>query len=158
MAKVLITYYSRTGHTKAMADTIEQAIKEEGLEVLNKKIEDVQVEELLNYNGIIIGTPTYYGTLAWQIKKLIDDSVKFHGKLAGKVGAAFSSAANIGGGNETAILSIIEAFLIHGMIVQGEPIGDHYGPVAINNPDERALKGCKKLGQGVAILVKKLMR
>jgi NAD(P)H dehydrogenase (quinone) len=156
MAKILITYYSKTGHTKTMADTIEEAIKQEGVEVVKKKIEDTAVDELLDYDGIIIGTPTYYGTLAWQIKKLIDDSVKFHGKLAGKVGAAFSSAANIGGGNETAILSILEALLIHGMIVQGEPIGDHYGPVGINNPDERALKGCKKLGKSVANLVKKL--
>lgn len=156
MAKVLIVYYSRTGHTEKMADAIEEAIKQEGVEVVKKKVEEVQAEELLKYEGIIIGTPTYYGTLAWQIKKLIDDSVKFHGKLAGKVGAAFSSAANIGGGNETAILSILEALLIHGMIVQGEPIGDHYGPVGINNPDERTLKGCKKLGKTVANLVKRL--
>src|SRR3989338_3550234 len=156
MAKVLIIYYSRTGHTKTMADTIEEAIKQEGVEVIKKKVEDMQAEELLNYDGIIIGSPTYYGTLSWQLKKLIDDSVKFHGKLIGKVGAAFSSAANIGGGNETTILSILEAMLIHGMVVQGEPIGDHYGPVGINEPDERALKGCKKLGKQVANLVKKL--
>ena len=156
MAKVLIVYYSKTGHTEKMADAIEEAIRQAGVEVVKKKVEEVQAEELLKYDGIIIGTPTYYGTLAWQIKKLIDDSVKFHGKLSGKVGAAFSSAANIGGGNETAILSILEALLIHGMIVQGEPIGDHYGPVGINNPDERALKGCRKLGHNVANLVKKL--
>lgn len=38
---------------------------------------------------------------------LFDESVKIHGKLDGKVGAAFSSAANIAGGNETTILDII---------------------------------------------------
>lgn len=156
MAKVLVIYYSRTGHTQKMADVIEETIRENGVEVVKKKVEELKVDELLDFDGIIIGTPTYYGTMAWQIKKLLDDSVKFHGKLSGKVGAAFSSAANIGGGNETAILSILEAFLIHGMIVQGEPIGDHYGPVGINNPDERALRGCKKLGKTVSDLVKKL--
>lgn len=156
MARILVTYYSRSGHTEKMADVIEEAARQNGVEVAKKKVEDLKVDELLDFDGIIIGTPTYYGTMAWQIKKFLDDSVKFHGKLAGKVGAAFSSAANIGGGNETAILSILEALLIHGMIVQGEPIGDHYGPVGINNPDERALKGCKKLGQNVANLVKRL--
>ena len=156
MAKVLIVYYSKTGHTEKMANTIEEAIRQEGIEVVKKRVEDVQADELLEFDGIIIGSPTYYGIMAWPIKKLIDESVKFHGKLAGKVGAAFSSSANIGGGNETVILSILETLLIHGMIVQGEPKGDHYGPVAINEPDERALKGCKRLGQSVANLVKRL--
>ena len=158
MAKVLIIYYSRTGHTEKMADVVEDAIRQEGVEAVKKKAEDVKVDELLNFDGIVIGSPTYYGTMAWPIKKLIDESVKFHGKLTGKVGAAFSSSANIGGGNETVILSILEALLIHGMIVQGEPKGDHYGPVGINEPDERALKGCRKLGETVASLVKKLER
>lgn len=156
MAKVLIVYYSKTGHTEKMANAVEEAIKQEGIEVVKKRVEDVQVDELLEFDGIIIGSPTYYGIMAWPIKKLIDESVKFHGKLAGKVGAAFSSSANIGGGNETVILSILEALLIHGMIVQGEPKGDHYGPVAINEPDERALKGCKRLGQSVGNLLKRL--
>src|SRR3989338_6615922 len=156
MARVLIVYYSKTGHTEKMAEAVEEAVKQEGVEVVRKKVEDTQVDELLNYDGIIIGSPTYYGIMAWPIKKLIDESVKFHGKLAGKVGAAFSSSANIGGGNETVILSILEALLIHGMIVQGEPKGDHYGPVAINEPDERAIKGCRKLGQTVANLTKRL--
>jgi len=156
MAKILVAYYSKTGHTEKMADAIEEAIKEEGVEVTKKRIEDMKVDELLNFDGIVIGSPTYYGIMAWPIKKLIDESVKFHGKLSGKVGAAFSSSANIGGGNETVILSILEALLIHGMIVQGEARGDHYGPVAINEPDERAIKGCKKLGQNVANLVRRL--
>jgi len=156
MAKILIIYYSRSGHTEKMANAVEEALREEGVEVVKKKVEDIQADDFLNYDGIIIGSPTYYGTMAWPIKKLIDESVKFHGKLTGKVGAAFSSSANIGGGNETTILSILEAFLIHGMIIQGEPKGDHYGPVGINEPDERALKGCRKMGQCVANLVKRL--
>jgi len=156
MAKILITYYSKTGNTEKMANAIEEAIREEDVEVVKKRAEETKVEELLNYDGIIMGSPTYYGVMAWPLKKLLDESVKFHGRLTGKVGAAFSSSANIGGGNETVILSILEAFLIHGMIVQGESKGDHYGPVSINAPDERAIKGCKRLGQNVAKLVKRL--
>ena len=156
MAKVLIGYYSETGNTEKMAKEIEKTIKGEGLEVVNKKIEDIAVDELLDYDAIVIGSPTYYGTLAWLVKKLLDESVKFHVKLKGKIGAAFTSAGNIGGGNETTILSILEAFLIHGMIVQGDPKGDHYGPVGIGSPDERALKGCRQLGKTIADLTKKL--
>jgi len=48
MARVLVIYYSRTGHTEKMANAVEEAIKQEGLEVVKKKVEEVQVDELLN--------------------------------------------------------------------------------------------------------------
>ena len=156
MAKILVAYYSRSGNTKKMAEDVAQGAKVEGAEVDLREVGKIKPEQLLDYDGIIIGSPTYYGTLAWEVKKLLDESVKFHGKLEGKVGGAFSSAANIGGGNETTILSILEAMLIHGMIVPGSYLGDHYGPVAINEPDARVKKQCLALGGRVVRLVKKL--
>jgi len=159
MADVVIIYYSRSGHTKQMAQLIAEGVEDEGgLSCEVKDVADVNVDELLEAKGIIIGSPTYYGEAAAEIRKLFDDSVKFHGKLDGKVGAAFSSAANIGGGNETAILSIINSMLIHGMIVQGDPVGDHYGAVAINAPDDRAARQCRKQGRRVAQLVKRVCK
>lgn len=156
MAKALVIYYSRTGNTKKMAESIGEGIKNEGLEVAIKEVKDVGVDELLKYEAIVIGSPTYYGTMAYEIKKLLDESVKFHGKLDGKIGAAFASSANIGGGNETTILDILNALLIHGMIIEGDPAGDHYGPVSIGSPDARAAKQCIRLGNRVAKLVKKI--
>ncbi|MGA1871299.1 MAG: flavodoxin family protein [bacterium] len=157
MSKILIIYYSQSGNTKNMAQLIKEGIeKEGGVNVDLKKVEDTPADDLLNYNGIIIGSPTYYGTMAWPIKKLFDDSVKFHGQLDGKVGAAFSSAGNVGGGNETTIMDIIKAMIIHGMIIYGDPKGDHYGPVAIGSPDDRAKNCCLRLGERVTKLVKKL--
>ena len=84
---------------------------------------------------IILGTPTDYGTMAAEIKKLLDDSIRLHGRLDGKLGGAFASSANAAGGNETAILSILSALLIHGMLVKGMAEGSHYGPVAIKSFD-----------------------
>lgn len=156
MAKILIIYYSRTGNTEKMANLIAEGVKEEGVQVELKKVQDVKAEELLNCEGIIIGSPTYYGSMAAEIKKFFDESVKFHGKFDGKVGAAFSSSANIGGGNETTILDILNALIIHGMVVQGDPRGDHYGPVSIKAPDDRVKEQCKRLGVRMAKLVKKL--
>jgi len=156
MGKVLITYYSRSGNTKKMAERIAETVKKEGIEAVLKKVEDVKVSELAGYDGIVMGSPTYYGTMAWQVKKLLDESVSLHGSLKGKVGGAFSSARNVGGGNETTVTDILHALLIHGMIIQGEPKGDHYGPVAIDAPDDRALQCCERLGKNVADLVKKL--
>ncbi len=156
MAKILITYYSQSGNTKAMAEYVEEGAKLAGAQITLKPIVQVSAKELLEYDGIIIGSPTYYGLPAYQVKKLIDESVEFHGQLAGKVGGAFSSAANIGGGNETTILAILQAMLIHGMIIQGTPGGDHYGPVSIESPDNRVEMQAQALGKRVAELAIKL--
>lgn len=156
MGKALIVYYSRSGNTKKMAESIREGMEKEGLEAVVKDVGDTAADELLEYDAVIIGSPTYYGTMAAAIKKLIDDSVKFHGRLEGKVGAAFASSGNLAGGNETTILDILNAMLIHGMIIQGDPQGDHYGPVAVGAPDARAVKECLRLGSRAARLVKKL--
>ena len=156
MPKILIIYYTRSGNTEKLAKYIEEGIKSEEVEVVCKKVQDVNVKELLDYDGIVIGSPVYYGTMAAEIKKLLDDSVQFHGKLDGKVGAAFSSSANIAGGNETTIIDILAAMLIHGMIIQGDPKGDHYGAVAISKPDDRAKDNALRQGKRFAKLVKRI--
>jgi NAD(P)H dehydrogenase (quinone) len=158
MAKALVAYYSRSGNTRKMAQLIAESLRNEGVETVLKEIEQVAVDELLGFDALAFGTPTYYGSMAAQIKKLFDDSVKLHGKLDGKVGAAFSSSVNVGGGNETAILDILNAMLIHGMILQGDFQGDHYGAVSLGQPDSRAAKNCVRMGMRIAALLKKLGR
>ncbi|MCM8757240.1 MAG: NAD(P)H-dependent oxidoreductase [Candidatus Omnitrophica bacterium] len=154
--KILIVYYSATGNTEKMARLIEAGVTEEKGLVTCKRVEETNPEELLEYQGIIIGSPTYYGTMAYQVKQFLDESVRFHGKLEGKVGAAFSSSANIGGGNETTVTDILHALLIHGMVIQGDCQGGHYGVVSIGLPDARVEKECHRLGRRGAYVVDKL--
>lgn len=157
MAKILICYYSRSGNTKKMAYLIQKgAMEEDGVSVDTKDVKDVKVDDLKGYDGIVIGSPTYYGGMASQVKDLLDRSVKFHGKLQDKVGGAFSSSANIGGGNETTVLSILQALLIHGMVVCGDSSGDHYGPVSIDRPNKRVERMCVRYGKRLARLTKQL--
>ena len=157
MSKVLVAYYSRTGNTEKMAQAVaEGARRESGAKVDCRPVADLKPADLLAYDAVVLGSPTYYGTMAAEVKKLLDESVAFHGQLAGKVGGAFSSSANVGGGNETTVLDLLKALLIHGMVIQGSASGDHYGPVAVGAPDERAVKECNRLGQAVAALAVKL--
>jgi NAD(P)H dehydrogenase (quinone) len=158
MVKVLVIYHSVTGNTEKMAQFVAEGVKKEGVEVDLKKVENVKVEELLKYDGIVIGSPTYYGLPSAPVKKLIDDSVTYHGKLEGKIGGAFSSAAGIGGGTETTILAILEALMVHGMIVQGRSGKYHYGPVSINAPDKKVQEGCIEYGRQIARLVSRLFK
>lgn len=156
MAKVLVVYYSRTGNTEKMARQIADSVAAEGLEVECKSVLDTSVDDLLAAEGIIMGSPTYYGTMSAELKRLIDDSVEYHGRLEGKVGAAFTSSGVLGGGNETTVMHILGALLVHGMIVQGDPQGCHYGAVCIGTPEEEDLQRCQRLGQRFAQLVKKV--
>ncbi|UCE81240.1 MAG: NAD(P)H-dependent oxidoreductase [Methanobacteriota archaeon] len=156
MAKVLICYFSRSGNTKKMAHLIKKGVESTGAETSVKDVNRVDPKELLSYDGIILGSPTYYGLMSAEVKKLLDRSVKYHGKLDGKVGGAFSSSHNIGGGNETTVLAILEALLIHGMVICGDSEGDHYGPVSIRKPDKRVEKMCIRYGQRVGNLTERL--
>lgn len=158
MANGLVIYYSRSGNTRQMAETIAEAMKNAGLPTKCKSVEETKLDDLLAADAIVVGSPTYYGRLAAPLAQLFDDSVSKHGKLDGKVGAAFSSSANIGGGNETTILSILSNLIIHGMIIQGDPQGDHYGPVSIGKPDDRVTKQCARRGTRIAELTKKLFK
>jgi NAD(P)H dehydrogenase (quinone) len=156
LAEGIVIYYSRSGNTQQMAEVIAKAMNDAGLNTKCKPVGEVSLEQLLAADAIVVGSPTYYGHMAAPIKEMFDNAVSQHGRLDGKVGGAFSSAANIGGGNETTIMGIIEAMLINGMVVQGDPQGDHYGPVSIGKPDERVLSQCKRRGQRTAELTNKL--
>ena len=156
MAKGIVIYYSRSGNTKHMAEMICKSMNDSGLASDCRGVADVKVDDLLSYDAIVMGSPTYFGHMAAEMKKLFDDCVSRHGKLDGKVGAAFSSAANIGGGNETTVMGLIEAMLISGMIIQGDPQGDHYGPVSIGTPDNRVTEQCIRRGKRIAELVAKV--
>lgn len=156
MSKALILYYSRTGNTEKLAGALADGCREKGVEVTVKKVQDATPEEALSFDAIIMGSPVYYGSMASECKKFIDDSVRFHGKYAGKVGAAFATSANVGGGNETTVLDIVKAWLIHGMVIAGDSKGDHYGAVSIGSPDKRAIDNARRQGEIIAELLKRL--
>ena len=148
MAKVVVIYDTKTGNTEFMAQAVAKGSKSvPKAEVSLKKVEQASIEDLLNSDAIIIGSPTYYGLMSAKIKGLLDRSVKIHGKLEGKVGAAFTSAGGTASGAETTILSIIQAMLVHGMIVQGRHNGKHYGAAAVGKPNEKDLAIYEELGK-----------
>ena len=157
MARILVTYFSRSGNTAQMAELIGQAAREvEGAEADVRPVEEVSPDDLLSYQGLILGSPVYYGGPAAEIKALLDASVRHHGKLDGRVGGAFASCGVFGGGCETTVLGLLQALLIHGMVVKGEYGGAHYGPVSVGAPQEQAAQACAKLGRSVATLAVRL--
>ena len=157
MSKVLISYFSKSGNTKKMAESIKEGLNSLGyVQVDLKKVQDATIKDLRSSDGIVIGSPTYFGVMAKEVKALMDKSIQCYGKLVGKVGGAFTSSGMIGGGNETTIMSILQGFLIHGMIVQGVQKGNHYGPVSVGAPNIEICDECVQYGKMIGELVKRL--
>jgi NAD(P)H dehydrogenase (quinone) len=156
MLKVLIAYDSRSGNTEKMAHAVAEGVQEEGVDVEVKKVDDASVDELPEVDGLILGSPVYYGLPTGRLKEFIDASVKCHGKLDGKVGGAFASAGGSHTGAETTVIALNEALFIHGTVIQGTSGSNHSGAASVGAPDDKDAENCKKLGKRVASLVKKL--
>jgi NAD(P)H dehydrogenase (quinone) len=157
--QILILYFSRSGNTKKLAEAIAQGVAEvEGINALIRKTDAVTKDDFVNSDGIIAGSPVYFGQMAAQLKKVFDDFVGVRPKMEGKVGAAFATSADPSGGKETTMMSIIQALLIYGMVIVGDPMSatGHYGVACVGAPDRGHEANGIKLGRRVAEIAKKL--
>jgi NAD(P)H dehydrogenase (quinone) len=157
--RILVMYYSRTGNTQKLAEEIARGVGEvEGVRCVLKSVSQVTKEDFLSSDGIIAGSPVYFGAMASEMKEVFDKYVGIRLKMEDKIGAAFATSADPTGGKETTIFSIIQAMLIYGMIVVGDPLDatGHYGVACTGAPDQKTARNAAKLGRRVALLAKKM--
>ena len=157
--QILILYFSKGGNTKKLAEAIADGIERvEGVGAVLKNTDTVAKEDFINSDGIIAGSPVYFGVMAAELKKIFDEFVGVRRKMEDKIGAAFATSGDPSGGKETTMMSIIQALLIYGMVIVGDPMSatGHYGVACVGKPDGKTLENGFKLGQRVAALAKKL--
>lgn len=152
MSKVLVLYYSAYGHIEAMAKAVVEGARETGAEVELKRVPETVPEEiakahyfkldqtaviatiddLANYDAIIIGAGTRFGRIPSQMATFLDQAggLWMRGALHGKVGGVFTSSATQHGGQETTLFSIITNLLHFGMVVVGLDYG-HAGQMTL---------------------------
>ncbi|MFT3799939.1 MAG: NAD(P)H:quinone oxidoreductase [Burkholderiaceae bacterium] len=148
MARVLVLYYSTYGHIETMAEAVAEGARSAGAQVdikrvpetvpeaiagpahfkLDQKAPIAQVQDLAEYDAIIIGAPTRFGRMPSQMAAFLDQAggLWAKGAMNGKVGAAFTSTATQHGGQEVTLFSIITNLLHFGMVVVGLNYG--YAP------------------------------
>ncbi|MGC8659508.1 MAG: flavodoxin family protein [Desulfomonilaceae bacterium] len=156
---VLVLYYSKTGHTRKLAEKIAEGVKSiSGVDAVIRSTQEVTKNDFVNANGVIAGSPVYFGLMAADLKRVFDEFVGTRKQMENKIGAAFTSSGFWAGGNETTLMSIIQCLLIYGMIIVGDPMSatGHYGATSVGAPDEKALDTAAKLGERVAQLCKKI--
>jgi NAD(P)H dehydrogenase (quinone) len=156
--KVLVVYSSEGGNTEKLARAVAEGAKAAGAQVTLKRAREAEPADLVRADAVAAGSPVYFGTMSAELKALWDRSVGVRGELAGKVGAAFATAGHPTGGKETTILSILQAMLIHAMLVVGDPLetGGHYGAAGVGAPDAAALREGRALGKRLAEVAARL--
>jgi NAD(P)H dehydrogenase (quinone) len=197
MARVLVLYYSAYGHIETMANAVAEGAREGGASVDIKRVpelvpEDVarksyfkvdqkapiaKIEDLANYDAVVVGAGTRFGRLASQMANFLDQAggLWMRGALHGKVGGAFTSSATQHGGQETTLFSIITNLLHFGMVIVGLDYGhagqmtlseitggSPYGATTIaggdgsRQPTENELQGARYQGRKIAETANKL--
>ncbi len=157
--QVLVLYYSKGGNTRKLAEYVAEGVNAvDGVEAVLRSTKEVTKEDFVNSAGIIAGSPVYFGVMATDLKRVFDEFVGVRKKMENKVGAAFTTSGDPTGGKETTMMSIIQCFLIYGMIVVGDPMSatGHYGVACVGAPDEKTADNARKLGRRVAELCLKL--
>jgi NAD(P)H dehydrogenase (quinone) len=153
VAKVLVLYYSSYGHIETMANAVAEGAREAGATVDIKRVPETvpeaiakgahfkldqeapvaTVEDLANYDAIVVGTGTRFGRMTSQMAAFFDQAggLWARGALHGKVGGAFTSTATQHGGQETTLFSIITNLLHFGMVIVGLDYG-HAGQMTLD--------------------------
>jgi len=143
--QILVLYHSRTGKTKILAEEITKGVEAvNGVSCILRSTAEVNKDDFLSSCAIIAGSPVYFGTMAAELKFVFDKFVSIRKQMENKIGAAFATSGHHSGGKETTVISIIQAFLIYGMIVVGDPMdaSGHYGVSCSGSPDAKIKEDC----------------
>ncbi len=197
MSKVLFLYYSTYGHIEIMANAVAEGARQTDAQVDVKRVPELApeevaakahykidqaapiatIEEVANYDAIIIGASTRFGRLSSQMANFLDQAggLWARGALHGKVGGAFTSTGTQHGGQETTLFSIITNLLHFGMVIVGLDYGhagqmtlaeitggSPYGATTIagadgaRQPTANELEGARYQGRKIAAVANKL--
>jgi NAD(P)H dehydrogenase (quinone) len=197
MSKVLVLYYSAYGHIEAMAHAVAEGAREAGAQVDVKRVPETvpeeiargahfkldqaapvaNIQELADYDAIIVGAGTRFGRVSSQMAAFLDQAggLWMRGALHGKVGGAFTSTGTQHGGQETTLFSMITNLLHFGMVIVGLDYGhagqmtlaeitggSPYGATTIaggdgsRQPSANELQGARYQGRKIAEVANKL--
>lgn len=151
--KVSIIYVSQTGNTEAAAEYIEEGILEKYPFVQVKRMDisedEVDVEFLQNSDAVIFGSPVYFTSMSWELKRWFDNSFRID--LEGRLGAAFVTAQSPAGGTDTALMEMIRHMLAKGMLVSAGKSGRfQIGAIALAQSIDASQKSLETFGASIA--------
>ena len=151
--KVSIIYVSQTANREAAAEYIEDGILEKYPFVQVKRMDisedEVDVGLLQNSDAVIFGSPVYFTSMSWELKRWFDNSFRID--LEGRLGAAFVTAQSPAGGTDTALMEMIRHMLAKGMLVSAGKSGRfQIGAIALAQSIDASQKSLETFGASIA--------
>ena len=140
LSKILVLYYSQSGNTEKMANAVAEGAKS----VVTSDVElnyHVEADELVNFDAIILGAPTYHHDMPIDMKKLFETLATNGVNLKGKVGATFGSFG--WSGEAPKLLLEIMKNKFEMKVITPSLLAKYV-------PDKIALDNCQGLGRTVA--------
>jgi NAD(P)H dehydrogenase (quinone) len=143
---MLILYHSGSGNTQRMADLLAETMKSNKIDAVLRKVEEFEVRTLPEYDALVLGSPTYFSNVSWQVKKFIDESIMHYngGKLKEKLAGIFTSAGTERDGKDCLKMLEVALGFHHGMKVIG-------GIIRVDGESgENVEKRCRDYGKRLA--------
>jgi NAD(P)H dehydrogenase (quinone) len=155
----MVLYDSRAGLVSELAQSVCAGVASvEGVELLDRVVDDADPVELLEIDALILGSPNWTG-MTGKLKAWMDETGDLweSGDLVGKPGAAFTAGWSPHGGIEATLLQLFHLLVGHGMVFVGIPwselmrrSGSYYGATAYAEVTEDDRQQAQALGQRVA--------
>ena len=143
VTKILILYYSRHGAVAEMANLAAKGVESvDDCEAVMRTVPPVSSvseatapaipgsgdiyateSDLEECDGLLLGSPTRFGTIASPLKYFFDQNVAqwLNGTLKDKPAGVFTSTSSQHGGQESTLLSMMLPLIHHGMVMVGVP-------------------------------------
>ena len=165
-ARILVLYHSETGTTRQMAELVAEGartVADSDVRLLG--VAEATTDDVVWCDGLAAGSPTYVGSVSWQLKKFFDELVPdCWPEIEGKIGCAFATEGGLQGGGELTCQTILAIMMNFGMLTFGIPdyVGPgrtlHYGAVCAGRPrDDADREACRRVGRRLAEWVNTLL-
>jgi len=167
--RILVAYHSETGNTEKLAQAIRAgAMSVPGIEVAVRKVTEFKPEEIVRYDGIVLGTPVHWANLSTETKRFLDNigAALWKAKATGdgRTAGAFCTGGGVAMGKDVARLSILSAFLTMRFMVIGGVDADGFGTLgpeattgsADPGVSEKELEEARRFGERFARLTRQI--
>ena len=117
MSKIAVVYHSGYGHTQRMAQAVAEGAQAELIAIdAEGELPAGGWDQLAAADAIILGSPTYMGTVSWQFKKFADASSKawYAQAWKDKLFAGFTNSAAVNGDKGSTLTYLFTLAMQHG--------------------------------------------
>ena len=126
MKNIAVIYHSGQGNTEHFARLVvtgAQSVADTQVSLLKAEALTRQPDQLIEFDGYVLGSPTYLGGVSGPFKSFMDATGRLWRtqRLKGKLAAGFTVSALPSGDKQSTLISMFTFAMQHGMVWVGNP-------------------------------------